>query len=88
MCRVWVNSKWLTSDNLKLEKKKDKPSPLKRKVLWGLCPCAEPIYEGDSVGMRGDHEAVVCYVCWVEGKLQDSHLDCAGLKLPEATLSN
>lgn len=61
MARVWVNSKWLTSDNKKAEKWK--PSPVQEKKFWGLCNCGEKIYEGDAVGMVADHEVVVCYAC-------------------------
>jgi hypothetical protein len=86
MDRVWVNSKWLTSDNTKTEKWK--PESGKDKALWGLCACGETIYEGDAVGMRGDHVQVVCYACWLEGKILEAHLDCVGLRLPGVTLSN
>lgn len=85
MARVWVNSKWLTSENKKSEKWK--PPPKLEKVLWGICICGEAIYRGDSVGMIGDHERVVCYACLLAGALPESHLDCAGLRFPDSTLS-
>lgn len=85
MARVWVNSKWLTSDNKKAEKWK--PAPGQEKKLWGICPCGVIIYEGDSVGMIGDHWKVVCHTCFISGELPESHLDCAGLRFPDETLS-
>lgn len=85
MSRVWVNSKWLTSDNKKAEKWK--PSPVQENKFWGLCDCGEKIYEGDAVGMVADHEVVVCYVCLLAGEIPDIHLDCAGLRFPDETLS-
>lgn len=85
MSRVWVNSKWLTSDNKKAEKWK--PSPGQEKKLWGLCICGEQICEGDAVGMEGDHVQVVCYSCWLAGAIVDGHLDCCNLRFPDETLS-
>lgn len=85
MSKVWVNSKWLTSDNPKAEKWKRAAE--KGKVLYGMCPCGEEIFEGDAVGMYGDHEQIVCYSCWLAGALPDGHLDAAGLQLPNETLS-
>lgn len=85
MSRVWVNSKWLTSDNPKA--KKWKPAAQQEKVLYGSCPCGEEIFEGDAVAMYGDHEQVRCYTCWMTGEFTDFHLDCAGLKFPDVTLS-
>lgn len=83
--KVWVNSKWLTSDNKKIEKWK--PAAAKDKVLWGSCSCGAAIYEGDAVGMEGDHTQVVCFDCWRAGALPEGHLDCCNLRLPDATLS-
>lgn len=83
--KVWVNSKWLTSDNPKAEKYK--PAATKEKVLWGLCRCGEQICEGDAVGMVGDHTHVVCYSCFATDDFPDHHLDCAGLRFPDETLS-
>jgi len=42
------------------------------------------IFEGDSVGMFGDHDQVVCLDCF--DTLPGAHLDCAGLHFPELTL--
>ena len=85
MSPVWVNGKMLDTSQPKAEKWS--PIPRQDKVLWGLCKCGEVIYEGDSVGMKGDHQCVVCYTCWMTGEFPDTHADCAGLKLPDATLS-
>lgn len=85
MTPVWVNGKFLTSDTKKAEKWS--PAPPKEKKGWGYCPCGADIYEGDSVGMHGDHVKVVCYDCWITGKFPDMHLDCVGLTFPDATLS-
>jgi len=81
---VWVNGKFLNTENKKAEKWS--PEPQKEKVLYGLCPCGEQICEGDSVGMVADHEQVCCYTCWLAGALPNGHLDCCNLKLPEITL--
>lgn len=86
MSQVWVNGKFFTSENNKSGKWK--PAPEQEKVLWGSCFCGELIYEGDPVGMIADHVKVVCYSCWIAGFLSESHLDCAGLILPDATLSH
>lgn len=83
---MWVNGIFLDeSPNRKIEKWK--PDPPKEKVLWGSCECGKDIYEGDSVGMVADHKCVVCYSCWLASDFEDMHLDAAGLKLPDATLS-
>lgn len=86
MSPTWVNGRFLDeSPNKKIEKWK--PVPPKEKKLWGTCSCGELIYEGDSVGMVADHERVVCYSCWLGGALPNGHVDCAGLKFPDATFS-
>lgn len=85
MSQVWVNGKFFTSENKKSSKWI--PAAEQEKVLWGLCPCGETILEGDPVGMVADHIKVVCYSCWLAGLLPDGHCDCAGLRLPDATLS-
>jgi hypothetical protein len=83
---IWVNGRFLVeSENRKI--KKWKPEPSKEKALWGICRCGEPIYEGNAVGMVAEHELVVCYTCWLVSDVEEMHLDCAGLKLPDATLS-
>lgn len=81
---IWINPNLLRPNN-KIDKWK--PASGNKKVLWGLCPCGEVIYEGDSVGMYSDHAKVVCYTCWISGKFPEFHGDCAGLKLPDAALS-
>lgn len=83
--RVWVNSRFLTSDSKKAEAWT--PAAKKEKVFYGLCPCGEQICEGDSVGMYGEHERLVCYACWLTGEHTDMHLDCCGLRFPDPTLS-
>jgi hypothetical protein len=82
---MWVNGKILTTYSKKIEKWQSPPE--KEKILWGLCPCGEVIHEGDSVGMYGEHTRVVCYVCWMSGRFPDFHVDCVGLKFPDATLA-
>lgn len=87
MCPVWVNGRFLDeSANQKVAKWK--PAADKEKSLWGICQCGEQICDGDAVGMRSDHELVVCYMCWMAGEIPNLHLDCAGLRLPGVTLSN
>lgn len=80
---------WVNPNLLKANKKvgKWKPSPEKEKVLWGLCSCGEILYEGESVGMYGEHAKVICYACWMSGKFPEFHVDCAGLHFPDATLA-
>lgn len=85
MSPVWVNGKFLNTSQPKA--KNWTPAAPKEKVLYGLCPCGEVICEGDSVGMYGNHERVVCYQCWLTGEFIEFHLDCAGLKFPDHTLS-
>jgi hypothetical protein len=62
-----------------------KPAPKQEKVLWGLCKCGEVIYEGDTVTMFGDHEKVACIACF--DTIPGAHVDCAGLRFPEITLT-
>lgn len=86
MSPAWVNGKILKSSHPKADKWN--PDPPKEKVLWGLCKsCGATICEGDSVGMVADHEQVICYNCFANGEFTDFHMDCAGLKLPDSTLS-
>ena len=85
MGQVWVNGKFFTSENKKTDKWK--PAAEQEKKLWGKCGCGEFIYEGDPVGMVGEHDRVVCYSCWLAGILEDGHLDCCMLEFPDATLS-
>lgn len=87
MSRVWVNSKWLTSDNPKAKRIKAIPVPEVVKVFYSTCPCGESIYEDDWVGMVADHFYVVCYACWRAGVLPIGHLDVVGLKFTDLTLS-
>ena len=82
MGKVWVNGKFFTSDSKKAE---GWTPPLKPKVLWGLCGCGEVIYEGDTVTMYGDHEVVACIACF--DTVPGAHVDCAGLKFPDVTLT-
>lgn len=83
---VWVNGKILNSSHPKADKWK--PEPPKEKTLWGLCACGEVIHDGDTVGMRADHKFVICYQCCLSEKFtEDMHIDCAGLRFPDATLS-
>lgn len=88
MSKVWVNGKFFTSDNPKLKKMKHVPVPPQEKVLYSTCVCGEAIYEDDWVGMKGDHEYVVCLSCWRAGVLPIGHVDVCGLRFPELTLSN
>ena len=85
MGQVWVNSRLLDTSQPKAAKWN--PAPAKERVIWGLCACGEVIREGDSVGMWGEHVKVICYACWMTGEYPEYHCDCAGLKFPDATLS-
>jgi hypothetical protein len=85
MSPVWVNQKILDTSQPKA--KAWSPAAPKEKTLWGICQCGEPICEGDSVGMYGEHERVVCYTCWLTGEHPEMHLDCAGLRFPDVTLT-
>jgi hypothetical protein len=85
MSQVWVNGKLFTSENNKSGKWI--PAAKQESKLYGKCVCGELIYEGDPVGMVADHVKVICYSCWLAGILADGHCDCAGLRLPDATLS-
>jgi hypothetical protein len=85
MSPAWVNGRFLEEGpNKKIEKWKPAPEP--EKILWGACQCGQDIYEGESVGMHGEHKRVVCHACWMTGNFEGYHLDCAGLILPGVAL--
>ena len=86
----WSTEKGFAGHMAKCKGKSDNlggwtPPPEMPKVLWGLCSCGEVIYEGDTVTMYGDHDQVACIACFET--IPDAHVDCAGLKFPEITLS-
>lgn len=82
--RVWVNSKWLTSDNPKVEKWK--LAAEQEKTVWGSCPdCGEDIMSGETVWWM--HEKKVCMSCREPYRAAGlGHLDCCDLVLPGMTL--
>lgn len=84
MDRVWVNSKWLTSENKKAEKWK--PAPPKEKTVWGSCPdCDNNIMSGETVWWM--HDKKVCMACYEPYfSVGLGHWDCCDLVLPGTTL--
>jgi hypothetical protein len=84
MGQVWVNGKFITSENKKSENWK--PAAKQEAKVWGQCPdCGCDILCGGTVWWMINKK--VCWECrepYMEAGI--GHCDCPDLELPEFSL--